>query len=114
MLRLAAILTAVFTQAALFAQDRVAGHLLLFNDNGAWSWFEDERAIVDRSHRRLLVGSCADSSGFGGSARGGDIDVAWLDLDSGRIRTLELHDRLQGDDHDSPALMVRPDGRILG
>lgn len=97
----------------LFGQDHVDGHLLGFRDNGAWSWFEDERAIVDPLHGRVLVGSCADSSGLGGALRGGDIDVAWLDLTAGRFGAFELHDRLQGDDHDSPALLLRPDGRYL-
>ncbi|MCA8966283.1 MAG: BNR-4 repeat-containing protein [Planctomycetes bacterium] len=99
--------------AAVFAQDEVHGHLLNLHDNGAWSWFEDERAIVDPLRGRLLVASCADSSGVGGTARGGDIDVAWLDLSAGRFGAFELHDRLQGDDHNSPALLVRPDGRYL-
>lgn len=95
------------------AQDRVAGDLRLFNDNGAWSWFEDERAIVDRLRGRVLVGSCADGSGVGGSARSGDIDLAWLDVSAGRFGYFELQDRLEDDDHDTPALMVRPDGRYL-
>lgn len=106
---------AVALSASLCAQgvDRVAGHLIHFNDNGAWSWFEDERAIVDPVGGHVLVGSCADSSGAGGSARGGDIDVAWLDLARGTFGAFELRDRLQGDDHNSPALLVRPDGRYL-
>jgi hypothetical protein len=52
-------------------QDRVDGILRTLNDNGAWSWFEDERAIVDPLRGRILVGSCADSSGIGGAARSG-------------------------------------------
>jgi len=108
-----AILVAISPALPLFAQDDVHGHLLNFQDNGAWSWFEDERAIVDPLRGRLLVASCADSSGAGGAARGGDIDVAWLDLSAGRFGAFELRDRLQGDDHNSPALLVRPDGRYL-
>jgi len=99
--------------ASASGQDLVRGHLLTFNDNGAWSWFQDERAVVDRFTSKILVGSCADSSGLGGSARGGDVDVATLDLAAGRITQFELHDRLEGDDHDSPALWVRPDGRYV-
>src|SRR5207247_8788550 len=33
----------------------VAGPLIELNDNGAWSWFMDERAIVDDDKR--IVGS---------------------------------------------------------
>jgi hypothetical protein len=98
---------------AIRAQDSVAGNLVLLRDNGAWSWFEDERAIVDPLRGLLLVGSCADVSGFGGAARNGDIDLSWLDLADGRFGGSELHNQLQADDHDSPALLVRPDGRYL-
>ncbi len=99
--------------AGLVAQDVVRGRLLNLWDNGAWSWFEDERAIVDPLRGRLLVASCADASGAGGAARSGDIDVAWLDLTAGRFGGFELRDRLQADDHNSPALLMRPDGRYL-
>ena len=95
------------------AQDLVRGRLLQFNDNGAWSWFEDERAIVDPSMGMILVGSCSDESGVGGAARSGDIDLAWLDVSTGRFGQFELRDRLQDDDHNSPALLLRPDGRYL-
>ncbi|MFO1077330.1 MAG: BNR-4 repeat-containing protein [Planctomycetota bacterium] len=111
--RLSSLAGAIALAAAVGAQDAVHGHLLAFRDNGAWSWFEDERAIVDALRGRILVGSCADGSGFGGALRDGDIDVSWLDLPAGRFHAFELHDRLQGDDHDSPALLVRPDGRYL-
>ncbi|MEZ6015469.1 MAG: BNR-4 repeat-containing protein [Planctomycetota bacterium] len=104
---------ALLCSALANAQDIVHGRLISFNENGAWCWFEDERALVDTNAGRLLVASCADSSGVGGAARDGDIDVAWLDLAAGRFGAFELHDRLQDDDHSSPALMVRPDGRYV-
>jgi hypothetical protein len=91
----------------------VHGRLVRFADNGAWSWFEDERVIVDPAAGRVLVGSCADASGTGGAARDGDIDVAWLDVQAGAFGSFELHDRLQADDHNSPALLLRPDGRYV-
>ena len=58
-----AILTGLVFGAGLPAQDRVHGHLINFQDNGAWSWFEDERSIVDPLRGRILVGSCADNGG---------------------------------------------------
>ncbi|MEK7409504.1 MAG: BNR-4 repeat-containing protein [Acidobacteriota bacterium] len=76
--------------------------VITFNDDGAWSWFEDERAIIHRG--KLIVGSVAS---------GGDIEVVTYDLATGKKTLSELHERLQYDDHNSPALVVRPDGRIL-
>jgi len=38
------------------ARDLVKGNLIQFNDNGAWCWYQDERAVVDTMSGRLIVG----------------------------------------------------------
>ncbi len=88
--------------------------VIVFNDDGAWSWFEDERAIVHGG--RLIIGSVA--AGGSDPQRRGDIEVVTYDLASGRKTLSELHDKLLTkagayDDHNSPALLARPDGRVL-
>ena len=83
----------------------------VINDNGAWCWYEDERAIIDNG--KLIVGSVADVSGTDGSTRNGNIEVATYDYATGEVDRFVLHANLQADDHDSPALLVRPDGRYL-
>lgn len=98
---------------AVLATDDVAGSLVLLNDNGAWSWFQDERAIVDSATRQLLVSSVANGSGSGGSSRHGDIELATLNLADMSVSRFPLHNSLQADDHNSAALIVRPDGRYL-
>lgn len=95
------------------AREFLAPDVLTLNDNGAWSWFEDERAVVDTGAGKLLVSSVADSSGPGGAARDGDVDVVAYDLDSHAVDRFTLHDDLQDDDHNSAALYVRPDGRYV-
>ncbi len=109
-LRAAALLVGInlfvaFTPA--FSQS--PGEIIVLNDDGAWSWFEDERALVHDG--KLVVGSLA--SGTHDPARRGDVEVVTYDLATGRKTLSELHDRLQHDDHNSPALLARPDGRIL-
>jgi len=86
------------------------------NDDGGWCWFEDERVIVDGD--RLIVGSVA--SGAHDRARQGAVEVTRYDLKSGRVSTFTLHrpetpaeQRQWYDDHNSPAFLLRPDGRIL-
>ncbi len=99
------------------AVDDVAGSLFTLTNtspapNGAWSWYEDERAIIDDSdpsNPRLLVSSVS----AGSSPESGDIDLLWRDLNTGTQGAFELHDQLQQDDHNSAALYVRPDGRYL-
>jgi BNR repeat-containing family member len=95
------------------AANDVAAALIQFNANGAWSWFEDERVIVDAAAGKIVVSSVADGSGLGGAARSGDVDVAAYDLAAGAVEQFVLHEGLQDDDHNSAALSVRPDGRYL-
>jgi putative BNR repeat neuraminidase len=88
---------------------------ITFNDDGGWCWFEDARAIVYKG--RLIIGSVA--AGACDAARRGNIEVVTYDLTTGRKHLAVLHQNLSEgpgnyyDDHDSPALLVRPDGRIL-
>ena len=86
---------------------------LLLNNNGAWCWFQDERALIDPANNTMLVGSVAAPEGPGGAERGGNIEVAVLDLATGRSRVHVLHGRLESDDHNAPAILIRPDGRYV-
>ncbi|HLU26872.1 MAG TPA: BNR-4 repeat-containing protein [Glycomyces sp.] len=83
------------------------------NDNGAWCWFQDERALVDPRTRTLVVGSIAAAEGPGGEARSGNVELAVVDLRTGSSTVVVLHERLETDDHDVPALWRRSDGRWL-
>ncbi len=93
--------------------NQVAGNLITFNTNGAWSWYMDERVIVDTTAGKLLMSSAADASGTDGGSRNGDIDVVSYDLTSGQTNRFVLHAGLGADDHDAAALLIRPDGRYL-
>jgi hypothetical protein len=101
----------------LFALPLVAAdRIIQFNDDGGWCWFEDERVIV--SHGKLIVGTVA--AGIRDPARRGDIEVVSYGLDSGARQRFTLHHvddptakKRWFDDHNSPAFLVRPDGRIL-
>jgi hypothetical protein len=95
------------------ATDDVAGSVILFNDNGAWSWFEDERAIVDLNAGKIIVSSVANAPGSDGANRNADVEVASYDLATAALSRFTLSDNLQADDHDSAALLILPDGRYL-
>src|SRR5262245_39599287 len=84
------------------------------NDNGAWSWCSEERAIVDRG--QLIVGSVRAVGTFGSHAqdpRWGNVEVSVLDIASGQVRRVVLHEHFEQDDHDSPAFLILPDHRYL-
>ncbi len=82
---------------------------VVFNDDGGWCWFQDERAVIHRG--RLVIGSVA--AGVHDPARRGDVEVLTYDFASGSRVLSELRDRFQLNDHNAPALWVRPDGRWL-
>jgi BNR repeat-containing family member len=86
---------------------------LLINDNGGWSWFEDERAVVDLDRCTLLVSSVASASGSGGEERDGNIELVSHDLVSATTMRSTLYLGPSGNDHNSAALYVRRDGRYV-
>jgi hypothetical protein len=99
--------------------DFVAGDLVYFtgkpgSPNGAWCWFQDERAIVDDEHPDepvLMLTSISASRDI--EAEQGDLDFHWYGLASGNGGTIEFHDRLGQDDHNVAALFQLEDGRTL-
>lgn len=105
------VLLAVFLIAAASATVRASEPEGLFRltDDGAWCWYQDERAIIHQG--KLLVGSVA--CGVQDKTRQGDINLSLFDLETKKIQQIELHDRLQADDHNVPGLLALPDGRVL-
>lgn len=97
------------------ARDLVSGNLIQFNDNGTWSWYMDERAVIDTAGGKLIAGSDASGSGVGGSPRNGAVEAVIFDLKGGTSQrsTLFIGAPLGSDDHNAPAFMVRPDGKYL-
>ncbi|HTL59479.1 MAG TPA: BNR-4 repeat-containing protein [Candidatus Limnocylindrales bacterium] len=91
----------------------VAGQSIELSDNGAWSWFMDERAIVDRG--RLLVGSVRANGKFENADQPGwgNVELSILDLRTKNVSRVILHRHFEQDDHNAPGLLVLHDGRYL-
>jgi hypothetical protein len=95
-------------------ESTVAGRLIELNDNGAWSWFMDERAIVFDD--LLVVGSVRSVGPFAAAEAnpdGGNVEISTLDINTGSVRKTVLHRHFEQDDHDGPAFLILPDRRIL-
>ena len=78
----------------------------------AWCWFSSPRAIVDRDAPEgpmILAGAVSGKS----STSSGDIVILWMNLKTGQTGSRSLHANFEEDDHNDPALMIRPDGRYL-
>lgn len=82
---------------------------LVLTDDAGYCWFEDPRALF--VGQLLVVGSVA--SGWQEASKRGDIESIVHDFSSGETSVSELHDRFELDDHDSPAYLLRPDGKLL-
>jgi hypothetical protein len=101
-------------RAAENPTDYVAGRLVELNDNGAWSWFMDERAIVDGG--KLVVGSVRAVGNYRSGRddpNWGNVEVAVHDIASGATRRAVIHQHFEQDDHDNPAFLALPDGQYL-
>ncbi len=97
----------------------VRGDLISFtgmpgSPNGAWCWFQDERAIVDASHpdEPILMFTSVSASAQD-STEQGDLDFHWYGLSAGTGDVIELYDRLGQDDHNTAALFQRENGQVL-
>jgi len=78
------------------ANPAVPPGLITFNDDGAWNWFQDERAIVVGG--KLIVASIA--AGAHDPARAGAVEVAAYDPAGGITARFALHDdSLYGSDN---------------
>jgi hypothetical protein len=110
---LAALLAAPAAAVSDLPANYAAGTLVQLNDNGAWSWFMDERAIVHDG--RLIVGSVRAIGDFPDSANPdwGNVEIATYDLASGAVGRTVFHRHFEQDDHNGPALMPLADGRYL-
>jgi hypothetical protein len=100
--------------AAAQPTNYVAGALVELNDNGAWSWFMDERAVV--TDGKLVVGSVRSVGPFARTQddpNWGNVEIAVYDLAAGSVKKTVLHQHLEQDDHNSPGLLVLPDKRVL-
>ena len=72
--------------------------------SGAWTFFNDPRAIYHRDTQEKTYGGFVDKVG--------SIGIWSYDHRTAKIDTFTLHPKLQQDDHDNPAFFVRKDGRI--
>jgi hypothetical protein len=79
--------------------------IIEFNDNGAWCWYQDERALVDAKAGKFIIGSVAN-----GGSRNSDQEVVIYDIASGNKQRYTLETDLNPDDHNAPAFTLLPDG----
>jgi len=85
-------------------RDSVNGSLIQFTNNGAWCWYQDERAVIDKNNNKLIICSNRTSNGHD------YVDI--YDISTGSTQNYDLGS-IGSDDHNTPGLLVRPDGKYL-
>ncbi|WP_442484590.1 BNR-4 repeat-containing protein [Aeoliella sp. SH292] len=98
--------------------DLVHGNLIQIDGDGNWTWYTDERAVVDPNNGRVLVNSVGFSPSYINPSYTGVVDVVDFDPATGRRVRTQLSNlpggrNIQSDDHNVGALLVLPDGRYL-
>lgn len=98
--------------------DIVHGNLIQIDGDGNWTWYTDERAIVDPNTGRVLINSVGFSPSYITPSYTGIVDVVDFDPATGRRVRTQLSNlpggiNIQSDDHNVGALLVLPDGRYL-
>ena len=73
--------------------------------DGSWCWFSDPRAVYYEGEYKRTYAGWIDSYG--------DVIIGYYDHDTKEISTKVLEDNFQIDDHNNPALLFAPDGRLL-
>ena len=85
--------------ALILAQ--VYGHDHYITNDGAWCWFADPRAVWHR-----------DQIAAGAVTQAGDVTVNFYNPRTKTQEKIILAKEFQRDDHDNPALLKLPDGRL--
>lgn len=78
---------------------------LTFTENGAWCWFSDPRAIYYAGRYKRTYAGWIDSNG--------NVSIGFYDHTIKEISTVVLKENFEIDDHDNPALLFDPDGRLM-
>ncbi len=78
-------------------------HTVTLTTNGAWTWFNDPRAIYDARTNRVYTGWISNT---------GTIQFAAHELKSGKTTVLDLKTGFEADDHNNPAFLLHDDGTI--
>jgi len=95
------------------AANFTAAPTTLFNNNGAWTWYSDERAIVDVAGGKILVSSDANAQGPSGGSRDGTVEVVSYDIATKTVGSPFVLGDLAPDDHNNAGLLVKAEGGYL-
>ncbi|MBN1307422.1 MAG: hypothetical protein JXA18_05870 [Chitinispirillaceae bacterium] len=97
--------------------DIVIGNLQQFNENGAWSGYQDQQVVIDTFKNKLIAGSIPCSLGVDGMEHAGTLEAVRCDLATGEVEWFNLWENkpetLRYDSRCAPSFFIRPDGQYV-
>jgi hypothetical protein len=85
-----------------------SGDVTVFNDNGGWTWYNDERVVVDIEAGKIVVSSAeSDASNQGANPH---IDAVIHDLATGMNNKMKLGSLSYSDDHNNGGIVIKSPG----
>ncbi len=79
--------------------------IFTLNNDGAWCWFSDPRAIYIKGKTNTILSGWVKSDG--------SIEASILNTETGTVKTQVLYPNLEYDDHDNPAFLQLTDNSLI-
>ncbi|HEY6728174.1 MAG TPA: BNR-4 repeat-containing protein [Polyangiaceae bacterium] len=96
---------------ATFPDGWTAGEAIVFNENGGWTWYNDERVVVDAEAGKIIVSSARSSA----SSQSADtnIDAVIHDIATGTNDKMALGSLSYSDDHNNGGIVITAPGEYF-
>jgi hypothetical protein len=88
-----------------------ASKVTVFNDNGGWTWYNDERVVVDAEAGKIVVSSAASNPTNEGTNT--NIDAVIHDLATGQNQKTALGSLSYSDDHNNGGIVIKKPGEYF-
>lgn len=99
------------TDPATFPENWTAAETTQFNNNGGWTWYNDERVVVDAEAGKIVVSSAASAANS--QSANTSIDIVIHDLASGQNDKHSLGNLSYSDDHNNGGIVVKAPGEYF-
>ncbi len=94
-----------------FPDGWTSGEVIVFNDNGGWTWYNDERVVVDADAGKIIVSSAASSASS--ESANTNVDAVIHDLATGQNAKTALGSLSYSDDHNNGGIVVKAPGEYF-
>jgi hypothetical protein len=94
-----------------YPQNWTSGEAIVFNTNGGWTWYNDERVVIDTEANKLVVSSAASNASNQNAST--NIDVVIHDLATGMNDKKSVGSLSYSDDHNNGGIVVKAPGKYF-